>query len=179
MVIVTGENLIKLYIDGKLVGFYQEFRIDRIRMDINRMYIASESGVNYLNWNLSTSKITCGLRRDGNEDVEGNMTTSINVVAECSRPFYANNNLPFSEDLDDGLCVYHFPLRVQFWQGRQINLGPFKIVGIVLGALLVLILVGWFVIRRQFSKVNAAILRYSSLKPSEGGEKVAYENMIE
>lgn len=63
MVIVTGDNLIKLYIDGKLVGFYQEFRIDRIRMDEDRMYIASESGVNYIDWNMSTSKITCGLKR--------------------------------------------------------------------------------------------------------------------
>ena len=45
--------------------------------------------------------------------------------------------------------------------------------------LLLLIGIGWFFIRRQFKKVNAAILRYSSLKPTDGGEKVAYENMNE
>jgi hypothetical protein len=97
MVIVTGDNLIKLYIDGKLVGFYQEFRIDRIRMDSDRMYIASEGGVNYISWNMSGSKITCGLKREGNEEIEGNMSTAVSVIAECSRPYFDQNNLPFGD----------------------------------------------------------------------------------
>jgi hypothetical protein len=59
------------------------------------------------------------------------------------------------------------------------NLKPFKIIGIVLLVLLLAIALGWFVIRRQFSKVNAAILRYSSLKPTDGGEKVPYDHMNE
>jgi hypothetical protein len=69
IVVVTGDNLIKLYIDGKVVGFYEEFRIYRIRISHNRFYIATENGVDYLDWTVSSSKITCGLKSKDNDEI--------------------------------------------------------------------------------------------------------------
>jgi hypothetical protein len=66
LVIATGDNLFKLYIEGNDVGFYQEFRVDRLRIVKDRMYLASESGVSYLNWKLAEAMITCGLKSQGN-----------------------------------------------------------------------------------------------------------------
>ena len=51
--------------------------------------------------------------------------------------------------------------------------------GIALLVMLVGIGVGWFLIRRQFSIISAALRKYSSLKMSEGEAKAPYTNMIE
>jgi hypothetical protein len=85
MVVITGDNLIKIYFNGKIVGFYEELRIDRIRMTKD-----------YFNWTLSASKITCGLKSKGNEEIEGSLLTTINVVAKCTKLYFEKYNLPYT-----------------------------------------------------------------------------------
>lgn len=106
------------------------------------------------------------------------MSTTIKVIAECSERFFMDHSLPYKDDLKEKMCAYHFPLIIRFWQGRHINWSLFKWAGIGFVVLLVIVFIGWIVIKRQLKMVNAAILKYSSLKPSDAPE-VPYNNMAE
>lgn len=96
--------------------------------------------------------------------MEGKFTTVATVVARCDERYFKELDVPFNSNLTGEKCKYHFPVEAEFWQGREINYTPFKIVGGVLIVLLVGIFIGWLVIRRQFSLVNQAIQKYSGLK---------------
>lgn len=41
LVVAVGENLVKVYSKSSIVGFYQQFEIDRLRLIADKMYIAS------------------------------------------------------------------------------------------------------------------------------------------
>jgi hypothetical protein len=71
MVIATGDNLIKIYVEGNVVGFYESMRMDRLRLDGKRMFIVSETNLMYVNWFVEKPAITCGLKSKGNELIEG------------------------------------------------------------------------------------------------------------
>lgn len=71
MVIATGDNLIKIYVEGNVVGFYESMRMDRLRLHGKRMFIVSETNLMYVNWFVEKPSITCGLKSKGNELIEG------------------------------------------------------------------------------------------------------------
>jgi hypothetical protein len=72
MVIATRDNLIRIYVEGNVVGFYWAMRMDKLRMQENRrMFIVSETNLMYVNWYVEKPSITCGLKSKGNEHIEG------------------------------------------------------------------------------------------------------------
>lgn len=153
----------------------------------NKILIGSDYGISLTTWNISELEIVCGLKRKGlTEKYEGKISTTIDVIAECNEEYFKENNISYKEEFKNDVCLYHFPIGVDFWVGKEIDYLAFKVgVG---GILLVCVgvLVAWGVMNRRVRVLVEAIKNYSALGQGhtdtngvDVGNKGAYVNMVE
>ena len=96
--ILSGSNINYVYYQGSQIQYSYSSPIRKaIPIGDNKILMGKDEGIFVSMLSISEPMTICGLKRKGFlSDFEGQMSTTINIVAECNQEYFSTNNIPYS-----------------------------------------------------------------------------------
>ena len=87
-------------------------------------------------------------------------------------------DVKYEESMTEMECLYHFPLKIELWQGRFLDLGVLKVTFAIVLLGILIILVFACLARRKIQQLTFTILKYT--KPNEPGQpgNIPYNDLV-
>lgn len=125
-------------------------------MDSDRIYIATDIGIEYASWKLSNGNIICGLPSYdvARTYLEGKYLTTVHIYAACNQDYMASVNLSMPDLSKYGRCVYHIPLEIELWEGQPADTFFVKLFGGMFIVSLTVYLVIVYLSKRRIAMIS-------------------------
>ena len=177
-VMITGSNLVKIYNGKDEIDTYFNSPIKRIYLHGDTMLIGNNRGIEVSKFKISNPIITCGVSRNSN--ITGNVKLEVKVVAECNKVYFQDSHIN-SQAIEGAECLYHFPLSIDLWRGKQKSFMALKIAAGVIGAFVVLGIVFWSRLKREVLQLKRRLEEHNK---QDGASEIAlkavkYNELVE